>query len=196
MGPQALKRGMVLQFSSRHDFKRTKRKSIEDSDSTAAELSKSQDSVIDDGTTTVVVIFSALLRQCLSLLSHDIHPMVISDSLHKAALKAVDVLTAMAVPIELSDCESLIKAASTSLNSKVISQYSSLLASLAVNSVLSVVDLAKPDIVDLRDIKIVKKLGGTVTIPTLSETFPSFPTKPSVLFLVLCLLLCLDDEKT
>ncbi|KDP46998.1 hypothetical protein JCGZ_02434 [Jatropha curcas] len=126
------------------------------------ELSKSQDSAAGDGTTTVVVIAGALLKQCLSLLSSGIHPTVISDSLHKASIKAVDVLTAMAVPVELSDRESLIKSASTSLNSKVVSQYSTLLAPLAVDAVLSVVDPAKPDLVDLRDIKIVKKLGGTV----------------------------------
>ncbi|MBA0615988.1 hypothetical protein Godav_016083, partial [Gossypium davidsonii] len=126
------------------------------------DLSKSQDSAAGDGTTTVVVIAGALLKQCLTLLSNGIHPTVISDSLHKASIKAVDVLTAMAVPLELSDRESLIKSASTSLNSKVVSQYSTLLAPLAVDSVLSVVDPAKPDMVDLRDIKIVKKLGGTV----------------------------------
>ena len=80
-------------------------------------ISKSQDSAAGDGTTTVVVIAGTLLRQCLSLLSHGIHPTVIFYSLHKAALKAVDVLTAMAVPVELSDHESLIKSASTSLKS-------------------------------------------------------------------------------
>ncbi|KAK9105838.1 hypothetical protein Scep_022682 [Stephania cephalantha] len=126
------------------------------------ELSKSQDIVAGDGTTTVVVIAGALLKQCLTLLTNGIHPTVISDSLHKAAQKAVEVLTAMAVPVELSDRESLIKSASTSLNSKVVSQYSTLLAPLAVDAVLSVVDPAKPDLVDLRDVKIVKKLGGTV----------------------------------
>ncbi|XP_023918283.1 T-complex protein 1 subunit delta [Quercus suber] len=125
-------------------------------------LSKSQDSATGDGTTTVVIVAGALLHQCLSLLSHDIHPMVISDSLHKAALKAVNVLTTMAIPVKLSDHESLIKSATTFLNSKVVSQYSSLPAPLAVDSILSVVNPMKPDIVDLRDIKIVKKLGGTV----------------------------------
>uniref|UniRef100_A0A7N2M3N7 Uncharacterized protein n=1 Tax=Quercus lobata TaxID=97700 RepID=A0A7N2M3N7_QUELO len=50
----------------------------------------------------------------------------------------------------------------SSLNSKVVSQYSSLLAPLVVDSVLSVVNPAKPDIIDLRAIKIVKKLGDTV----------------------------------
>ncbi|KAG5022701.1 hypothetical protein JHK82_018612 [Glycine max] len=126
------------------------------------ELSKSQDSAAGDGTTTVVVIAGALLEQCILLLSHGIHPTVVSDALHKAAVKAVDVLTAMAVPIELSDRDSLVKSASTSLNSKVVSQYSTLLAPLAVDAVLSVVDGTKPDMVDLRDVKIVKKLGGTV----------------------------------
>ncbi|GMP32987.1 hypothetical protein CsSME_00006504 [Camellia sinensis var. sinensis] len=126
------------------------------------ELSKSQDIVAGDGTTTVVVIAGALLKQCLSLLNTGIHPTVISDSLHKVSLKTVDVLTAMAVPVELSDRESLVKSASTSLNSKVVSQYSTLLAPLAVDAVLSVVDPLKPDLVDLRDVKIVKKLGGTV----------------------------------
>ncbi|PQQ15559.1 T-complex protein 1 subunit delta [Prunus yedoensis var. nudiflora] len=68
----------------------------------------------------------------------------------------------MAVPVELTDRDSLVKSASTSLNSKVVSQYSTLLAPLAVDAVLSVVDPAKPEVVDLRDIRIVKKLGGTV----------------------------------
>ncbi|MFS8001503.1 putative chaperonin ATPase [Helianthus anomalus] len=126
------------------------------------ELSKSQDVVAGDGTTTVVVIAGALLKQCQTLLRSGIHPTVISESIYKASVKAVEVLTAMAVPVELSDRESLIKSASTSLNSKVVSQYSSLLAPLAVDSVLSVVDPEKPDLVDLRDVKIVKKLGGTV----------------------------------
>ena len=81
-------------------------------------IPKSQDSAASDGTTTVVVITSALLRQCLSLLSHGIHPTVIFDSLHKATLEAVDVLTTMAVPVKLFDRKPLIKFASTSLKSQ------------------------------------------------------------------------------
>ncbi|GKD54987.1 T-complex protein 1 subunit delta, partial [Tanacetum coccineum] len=93
---------------------------------------------------------------------YGIHPTVISDSLHKASVKAVDVLTTMAVPVELTDRDSLVRSASTSLNSIVVSLYSSLLVPLAVDSVLAVVDPVKPDLVDLSDVKIVKKLGGTV----------------------------------
>ena len=46
---------------------------------------------------------------------------------------------------------------------QVVSQYSSLLAPLAVDAVLNVRDLDRPDSVDLRDIKVLKKLGGTVS---------------------------------
>ncbi|GJQ91249.1 T-complex protein 1 subunit delta [Tanacetum coccineum] len=101
-------------------------------------------------------------RSSLFTAAAGIHPTVISDSLHKASVKAVDVLTAMAVPVELTDRDSLVRSASTSLNSIVVSQYSSLLVPLAVDSVLAVVDPVKPDLVDLSDVKIVKKLGGTV----------------------------------
>ncbi|KAF6176540.1 hypothetical protein GIB67_007923 [Kingdonia uniflora] len=126
------------------------------------ELSKSQDIVVGDGTTTVVVIAGALLKQCLVLLNCGIHPTVISDSLHKASQKAVGILTAMAVPVELSDCDSLVKSSSTSLYSKVVSQYSTLLAPFAVDVVLFVVDPTNPNLVDLHDVRIVKRLGGTV----------------------------------
>ncbi|KAG5060214.1 hypothetical protein JHK87_001243 [Glycine soja] len=67
------------------------------------ELSKSQDSAAGDSTTTVIVIIGALLKQCLHLLSHDIHPTIVTDALHKAAIKAVDVLIAMAVLVKLSN---------------------------------------------------------------------------------------------
>eukprot|EP00850_Spirogloea_muscicola_P008063 SM000042S15330 [mRNA] locus=s42:304110:306960:- [translate_table: standard] len=127
------------------------------------ELSKSQDIVAGDGTTTVVVLAGALLKQCLGLLAKGVHPTVISEALHKASEKAVEVLTAMAVPVELSDRGALVKSASTALNSKVVSQYSSLLAPMAVDCVLSLVDPEQPaDPVDLRNIKVIKKLGGTI----------------------------------
>ncbi|EAZ06856.1 hypothetical protein OsI_29091 [Oryza sativa Indica Group] len=127
-----------------------------------AELSRSQDAAAGDGTTTVVVLAGSLLRRAQSLLSAGAHPTAAADALHRLATRAVEVLHAMAIPIELSDRDSLVKSASTALNSKVVSQYSSLLSPLAVDAALSVVDPAHPDLLDLRDIRVVKKLGGTV----------------------------------
>lgn len=68
----------------------------------------------------------------------------------------------MAKSVDLNDRETLIKNAKTSLNSKVVSQYSNLLAPMAVDSVLKVIDPNTASNVDLNDIKIVKKVGGTI----------------------------------
>eukprot|EP00898_Chlorokybus_atmophyticus_P007926 jgi/Chlat1/8134/Chrsp75S07578 len=126
------------------------------------ELAKSQDIVAGDGTTSVVVLAGALLAKCMELLEKGIHPTIISEALFRAANKAVEVYQGMAIPIELTDRESLLKSATTSLASKVVSQYSSLLAPMAVDCVLRVIDPDRPGSVDLRDIRIVQKLGGTV----------------------------------
>ena len=48
-----------------------------------------------------------------------IHPTTISESFEKAAAKAVEILTNMSTPVALSDRESLLKSAMTSLSSKV-----------------------------------------------------------------------------
>ena len=52
-----------------------------------------------------------------------IHPTSISESFEKAALKAVEILTSMSTPVGLNDKESLLKSASTALNSKVMICY-------------------------------------------------------------------------
>ncbi|XP_065183614.1 T-complex protein 1 subunit delta-like [Sycon ciliatum] len=126
------------------------------------ELSKAQDVEAGDGTTTVVVLAGSLLGACQKLLDKGIHPTTISDSFQRAAVKAVEILTTMAVPLELSDRESMLKSATTSLNSKVVSQNSHVLAPMAVDAVMRVIDPATATNVDLRDIKLIQKIGGTL----------------------------------
>jgi T-complex protein 1 subunit delta len=126
------------------------------------ELSKAQDIEAGDGTTTVVILAGSLLTGAQKLLEKGVHPTTISDSFQQAAAKAVEILSDMATPVELTDRESLLKSATTALNSKVVSQYSSLLAPMCVDAVLKVIDPDSSTNVDLRDIKVVKKLGGTV----------------------------------
>ncbi|KAL6067604.1 T-complex protein 1 subunit delta [Balamuthia mandrillaris] len=126
------------------------------------ELSKSQDAEAGDGTTSVVVIAGALLGAAQTLLNKGIHPTTIAESFLLAKQKAVEIMKDMSTPVELTDRESLLKSAITALNSKVVSQYSNLLAPLAVNAVLQVIDPKTATNVDLRDIKIVSKLGGLI----------------------------------
>lgn len=87
-----------------------------------------------------------------------IHASQISEGWKYAQSKAIEYLTELSQPVDLSDRESLLKSATTSLNSKVVSQYSSLLGPIAVDSVLHVIDPARDHNVDLRDIRIVKKV--------------------------------------
>ena len=68
----------------------------------------------------------------------------------------------MAKPVDLEDRDSLIQNAVTSLSSKVVSHHSDLLAPMAVDAVLKIIDRATADNVDLRNIRVSKKIGGTI----------------------------------
>merc|ERR1712227_1187877 len=121
-----------------------------------------QDIEAGDGTTSVCVLAGSLLDAADKLLQKGIHPTSISESFQKAAAKSVEILTAMSAPVDLSDRDSLLKASNTSLNSKVVSQNSAELSPIAVDAVLKIIDPAKENNVNLKDIKIIKKIGGTV----------------------------------
>jgi T-complex protein 1 subunit delta len=131
------------------------------------ELSRSQDIEAGDGTTSVVVIAGSLLEAAEKLLYRGIHPSAISDAFQRAASKCVEILTKMSRPIEMNDRESLIQSASTSLNSKVVSQHSSQLAPLAVDAVLKVIDPTRESNVDLKVI-----LRACVKSNSLISVFP------------------------
>jgi len=68
----------------------------------------------------------------------------------------------MSIPVKLTDRATLLQAATTSLSSKIVSQYSSTLAPMAVDAVLKVINPVTAENVDLNNIRIVKKVGGTI----------------------------------
>ena len=53
------------------------------------------------------------------MLEKGMHPTIIAESFTKAATKAVEYLTEISTPVDLNDKSNLLRAASTSLNSKV-----------------------------------------------------------------------------
>src|SRR2546421_5860205 len=126
------------------------------------DLSAAQDIEAGDGTTSVVVIAGSLLGAADRLLGKGIHPTVISEAFQRAAAAAVKALHDMSQPISLSDRMTLLQAASTSLSSKVVSQYSNILGPMAVDAVTKTIDIRSADNVDLKNIRIVKKVGGTI----------------------------------
>jgi T-complex protein 1 subunit delta len=125
-------------------------------------LSAAQDVEAGDGTTSVVVICGSLLAACQTLLEKGIHASAISEAFQLAIDRAEQVLEGMSIPVALTDRETLIRCARTSLQSKVVSQYADLLAPMAVDAVLRVAGGDAATNVDLKDIRMVKKLGATI----------------------------------
>ena len=83
------------------------------------DLSAAQDVEAGDGTTSVVVLAGSLLGAAEKMLNKGIHPTIIAEAFLKASAKAVEYLTEISVPINLDDNAALLRAATTSLNSKV-----------------------------------------------------------------------------
>lgn len=134
------------------------------------EVSQSQDIEAGDGTTTVVVLAGALLDSCSLLLNKGIHPTQIASSYLRAADMCCTFLKKAGKHVDLNDRQQLLSSVETCLSSKVVGQNSEVLAPIAVDSVLRLLDdnLSNTN-VDLRDIRIVKQVGGTVDDSELVE---------------------------
>ena len=128
------------------------------------ETSKAQDIAAGDGTTSVVILAGALLGQAQILLDKNISPTVIADGFTDACNEAQKIIDDLEKKVELTDKEALVQNCITSLSSKVVSNYSEILAPLAVDAVLKLVKNGEIyyDDVDLKDIRVSKKLGGTI----------------------------------
>lgn len=127
------------------------------------ELSKSQDDEIGDGTTGVVVLAGALIKQALLLLDKGIHPLSIASGFEKACDFACARLEEIctAIDIQKNDHEFLVKAAIISLGSKIVSKCQKKLAEIAKDAIVAVADFERKD-VNFDMIKIVPKTGGSI----------------------------------
>lgn len=103
----------------------------------------------------------ALLKASQELLNKGIHAAAISDGFGVALTKATEIIDGMGTPVDLNDRNILIQNCVTCLSSKVVSANSDVLAPMAVDAVLKIIDHSD-DNVDLTNIKVSMKLGGTV----------------------------------
>lgn len=150
------------------------------------QLSKSQDDEIGDGTTGVVVLAGALLEQSEALLDRGVHPIRIADGFDRACAVAIEQLDRISdrVPFSLENKQNLIKTATTSLGSKIVSKEIQRFAEIAVDAVLTVADLERRDVpFDL--IKVEGKVGGSLADSALIKGVlidkdMSHPQMPSV----------------
>jgi thermosome len=124
------------------------------------EIAKTQDDEVGDGTTTAVVLAGELLKRSENLLDQDVHPTVIAAGYRAAATRAREILNQLAYPVTLKDEDLLKKFAITAMTGKGAEAVGDKLADLVVKSVKAVVD--ENGKVDVDDIKVEKKVGGTI----------------------------------
>ncbi|MEO2220156.1 MAG: thermosome subunit beta [Nitrosopumilus sp.] len=127
------------------------------------EIAKAVDNEVGDGTTSSVVFGGALLARAEDLLKKDVHSSTIIEGFQAASEKTLEIYSQLSKKIQPDDKASLLKIASTSMQSKLISEDSSSLSKIVVDAVLKVA-IKKGDqyTVDLENIKVEKKPGGSI----------------------------------
>ena len=127
------------------------------------EISKTTDNEVGDGTTSAVVLAGALLENAEDLIKKDVHPTIIVDGYLKAEEKALAILKEIAVKVEPDDKKTLERIASTSMQTKLVSDIGDELASIVVKGMLEVAEKKGDGTykVDIDNIKVEKKAGGS-----------------------------------
>ena len=131
------------------------------------EVAKTQEQHCFDGTTSAVVIAGELLKRSEDLIEQNVHPTVICEGFRLASDKAVELLDAHSIDAETS---TLHEVAKTALTGKSAGAVKAFLADICVDAVQAV---AREDdgevVVDLDDVKVEKKQGGSIKDSTLVD---------------------------
>jgi thermosome len=99
-----------------------------------------------------------------------VHPTVIASGYRLASIKAKEILKSLAKPVTSKDRDLLLKIAATAITGKGAESSKDVFAKLAIDAVLSVVDTENgKQKVDIEDIKVEKKVGGSVEESVLIE---------------------------
>ncbi len=134
------------------------------------EVAKTQDDEVGDGTTTAAVLAGEFLKNAEELLEQNVHPTVIASGYRLASIKAKEILQTLAKPVTMEDKELLLKIAATAITGKGAEAHKDVFANLSVNAVLAVVDKENGKYtVDVEDIKVEKKVGGSIEASELIE---------------------------
>jgi len=133
------------------------------------EVAKTQEQHCFDGTTTAVVLSGELLKRSEDLIEQNVHPTVICEGFRLAAEKAVELLDSHGIETKNDDAV-LLEVAKTALTGKSAGAVKSFMADICVRSV-NAVGIIESDqrFVDLSDIKVEKRQGGSIKDSTLID---------------------------
>jgi thermosome len=127
------------------------------------EIAKTQDDMVGDGTTTAVVLAGELLKKAEDLLDQNIHPTIIVSGYRKAALKVLEIVNSIAIPVEIEDKKTLKAVALTSMASKAVGPAREHLAEIAIDAVKQIAEKrGDKNMADIDNIQIIKKTGKSL----------------------------------
>ncbi|MFZ2070466.1 MAG: thermosome subunit beta [Halobacteriota archaeon] len=128
------------------------------------EVAKTVDMIAGDGTTTAVVLGGELLKKAEDLLEQKLHPSIISHGYRLAEEKAREVLTKIAVDIDVENEEELKKIARTAITGKFAEASPEVLSEIVMTAVKEIVEIEHGGrrVVDIDNINVEKKVGGRV----------------------------------
>ncbi|BHF71030.1 T-complex protein 1 subunit zeta [Sparganum proliferum] len=133
-----------------------------------ARVATAQDDITGDGTTSVVVIISELLRQAELLITEGLHPRLVTEGFDLAREKCIEILDQCKVYVspEMPEKDTLLAVAGTSLRTKVHPDLAALLTESTVDAVLAIRQPNEP--LDLHRIEIMEMQHKTDMDTTLT----------------------------
>ena len=131
------------------------------------EVAKTQEQHCFDGTTTAVVLAGELLKRSEDLIDQNVHPTVICEGFRLASDKAIELLDGHAIDVDELTLHEVAKTALTGKSAGAVKEF---LADISVDAVQAVAREEDGEVhVDLGDIKIEKKQGGSIRDSTLVD---------------------------
>lgn len=133
------------------------------------EVAKTQEQHCYDGTTSAVVLAGELLKRSEDLIEQNVHPTIICEGFRLAAQHAIQSLDQHGLATGHDD-KILLEVAKTSLTGKSAGAVKAFLADICVRAVNAVGRVEDDErLVDLDDIKVEKRQGGSIRDSTLVD---------------------------